>query len=78
MAAKKVDVLKECLKGKIGQLKSVFEDKMTSMEETFSNLEGKQKSPREKSTSPAATATADPLEDPPGTRSGAHGLMGVP
>lgn len=34
--------------------------------------------PKEKSTIPAPTATADPLEDPPGTRSGAHGLVGVP
>lgn len=35
-------------------------------------------SPSEKSTIIAPTATADPLEDPPGTRSGAHGLVGVP
>lgn len=34
--------------------------------------------PREKSTSIAPTATADPLEDPPGTRSGACGFVGVP
>lgn len=34
--------------------------------------------PKEKSTSLAPTATADPLEDPPGTRSGAHGFVGVP
>src|ERR1700741_1940283 len=34
--------------------------------------------PSAKSTSPAATATADPLEDPPGTRPGARGLTGVP
>jgi hypothetical protein len=26
----------------------------------------------------ALTATADPLEDPPGTRSGTHGFLGVP
>lgn len=34
--------------------------------------------PKEKSTSFALTATADPLEDPPGTRSGEHGFLGVP
>lgn len=34
--------------------------------------------PRAKSTRPAATATAEPLEDPPGTRPGARGLTGVP
>lgn len=34
--------------------------------------------PRAKSARFAATATADPLDDPPGTRSGAHGLVGVP
>ena len=34
--------------------------------------------PKAKSTSFAATATADPLEDPPGIRSGAHGFLGVP
>jgi len=34
--------------------------------------------PKEKSTIFAPTATADPLEDPPGTRSGAHGFIGVP
>src|SRR5215469_6659771 len=34
--------------------------------------------PSAKSTSRAATATADPLEDPPGTRAGARGLTGVP
>ena len=31
-----------------------------------------------KSTSPAATATALPQEEPPGKRSGALGLIGVP
>jgi hypothetical protein len=34
--------------------------------------------PSAKSTSPRATAEADPLDDPPGTRSGAAGLSGVP
>jgi hypothetical protein len=34
--------------------------------------------PTAKSTSCNATATADPLEDPPGTRPGARGLTGVP
>jgi hypothetical protein len=34
-------------------------------------------SPRAKSTIPPATATADPLEHPPGTRSGAAGFVGV-
>ena len=34
--------------------------------------------PMAKSTSAPATAAADPLDDPPGTRSGAAGLMGVP
>jgi len=34
--------------------------------------------PSEKSTKSAATATADPLDDPPGTRFGAAGLTGVP
>ncbi len=34
--------------------------------------------PSAKSTRPRATADADPLEDPPGTRSGAFGLRGVP
>ena len=34
--------------------------------------------PSAKSTRPAATATAEPLDDPPGTRPGARGLMGVP
>lgn len=37
-----------------------------------------EKSPKEKSASPAPTATADPLEDPPGTLSAAHGFLGVP
>lgn len=36
------------------------------------------KLPKAKSTSFAPTATADPLEDPPGTRSGTHGFLGVP
>src|SRR6266516_7188043 len=30
------------------------------------------------SASPVATATADPLDDPPGTRAGSIGLTGVP
>ena len=34
--------------------------------------------PSAKSTSPAATADADPHEEPPGKRSGARGLSGVP
>ena len=34
--------------------------------------------PIAKSTMPAATATAEPLEEPPGTRSGYWGLRGVP
>src|SRR5205814_347691 len=34
--------------------------------------------PNAKSTSPHATAEAEPLEDPPGTRSGARGFSGVP
>src|SRR5215472_2586081 len=34
--------------------------------------------PKAKSTRAYATAEADPLEDPPGTRSGACGLRGVP
>ena len=34
--------------------------------------------PRAKSTSWPATAEADPLEDPPGTRPGARGFNGVP
>src|SRR4051812_30745773 len=34
--------------------------------------------PRAKSTIPQATADAEPLEEPPGTRSGAAGLSGVP
>ena len=34
--------------------------------------------PSAKSTRPAATATADPLDEPPGSRSGARGLTGVP
>src|SRR6476659_2220978 len=33
--------------------------------------------PSAKSTSPQATAEADPLDEPPGTRSGAAGLRGV-
>lgn len=33
--------------------------------------------PREKSTRLAATATAAPLDDPPGTSAGAAGLVGV-
>ena len=31
-----------------------------------------------KATSFAPTATANPLKDPPGTRSGTHGFLGVP
>ena len=34
--------------------------------------------PIEKSASPLATEDADPLDDPPGTRSGALALRGVP
>src|SRR5205823_14757474 len=34
--------------------------------------------PRATSASPEATATADPLDDPPGMRSGSRGLTGVP
>ena len=34
--------------------------------------------PRAKSQAPAAVADADPLEEPPGSRSGARGLTGVP
>ncbi len=34
--------------------------------------------PYETSASPLATATAEPLDDPPGTRSGSSGLTGVP
>ena len=30
------------------------------------------------SASPVATATADPLDEPPGTRAGSSGLAGVP
>lgn len=41
-------------------------------------LQGYLYPPSEKSTKSAATATADPLDDPPGTRVGAAGLTGVP
>ena len=34
--------------------------------------------PSAKSTSPAATAAAEPDDEPPGTRPGAAGLIGVP
>ena len=34
--------------------------------------------PSAKSTSPAATAAAEPDDEPPGTRPGAAGLTGVP
>src|SRR4026208_1703534 len=34
--------------------------------------------PKAKSTNPHATAEADPLDDPPGTRPGARALRGVP
>jgi hypothetical protein len=34
--------------------------------------------PKAKSASPQATAEAEPLEEPPGTRSGAAGFSGVP
>ena len=34
--------------------------------------------PIAKSTRPPATAAADPLDEPPGTRPGALGLVGVP
>lgn len=37
----------------------------------------KNSSPKEKSTRLAATATAAPLEDPPGTFAGAAGFVGV-
>lgn len=46
-----------------------------------SNLKQKnqiQNIPREKSTSPAATATAEPLDDPPGICDGTSGLVGHP
>jgi hypothetical protein len=35
-------------------------------------------SPKAKSTKPAATATAEPPEDPPGIRSRATGFVGIP
>jgi hypothetical protein len=41
-------------------------------------MEWKNVPPKEKSTSFAPTATAEPLEDPPGTRSSAQGFIGVP
>lgn len=41
------------------------------------NIRG-EKIPRAKSTSPAATATAEPLEEPPGIHDGICGLVGVP
>jgi hypothetical protein len=34
--------------------------------------------PSENSAIPDATATADPLDEPPGMRFGARGLIGVP
>ena len=34
--------------------------------------------PKATSASPVATATADPLDDPPGSRLGSRGLTGVP
>ena len=34
--------------------------------------------PRANATSPAATAAAEPQEEPPGKRSGAAGFSGVP
>ena len=34
--------------------------------------------PKATSASPLATATADPLDEPPGTRAGSSGLTGVP
>ena len=34
--------------------------------------------PNATSASPIATATAEPLDDPPGTRPGSRGLTGVP
>jgi hypothetical protein len=34
--------------------------------------------PKAKSQAPAAVADADPLDEPPGNRSGARGLSGVP
>ncbi|KAL0914542.1 hypothetical protein M5K25_014898 [Dendrobium thyrsiflorum] len=39
MAAKKVDALKDRLKGEVGQLKAAFEDRILSMEDKFSNIE---------------------------------------
>lgn len=42
------------------------------------NEERKTALPRAKSTSPFATATAEPLEEPPGWRPGAAGFVGVP
>lgn len=41
-------------------------------------MEGRGSSPNEKSMSLAATATAAPLEAPPGIRAGTAGLVGVP
>jgi hypothetical protein len=34
--------------------------------------------PKAKSQAPAAVADADPLDEPPGNRSGARGFTGVP
>lgn len=41
------------------------------------SLRGRLYSPREKSTCLEATATADPLDDPPGMCAEAAGLVGV-
>jgi hypothetical protein len=48
-----------------------------SRNSTYIFTNGRKSSPRAKSTIPPATATADPLEHPPGTRSGAAGFVGV-
>lgn len=46
--------------------------------ETKQNKKKKMIIPRAKSTISAATATADPLDEPPGTWDGFCGLVGVP
>lgn len=48
---------------------------MDNAELGYGNL--RKSSPKEKSTRSAATATAAPLEDPPGICEGAAGLVGV-
>ena len=66
------------------QLSTSFTTKITGSGKKISNSckiirqQGTQILPREKSTSSAATATPDPLDDPPGIRSGAAGFTGVP